>query len=597
MSLAGKYWGLLVAAAFVSGKALSGKDVSPTAHQNTSTSSDLTRVTKAGPSLRLVNGTGRCEGSVEMHHGDLWIPLCPEPWDRVTTTVLCRELGCGAAPGWTGGPEEDPGPGTPSTGPEGQGGPGAGSNHSERLFLRVVCAHPQGGLEDCAVSPQPCPSERAAELNCPAQRKVRLVNGPSRCAGRVEVEDLIGGSWGTVCDDSWDLSEGHVVCRQLECGSAIKVSGEAHFGMGDGPIHLDEVNCTGLEASIWDCPAAMKTDCGHKEDASVVCSDSIGLMPTTATVTEETSPIRAREPMMVTGVVRVTNSDALASRAHSLLILCIFLALVLFGTLLVCGLIVFRVRRKQSMISPDRREASLVGQGTPVLVNHSPQAPTPVLPSTEARSVHQDSTTVPPKAQDSLRYRPIEETTQQNMVQMATLEEVPDSSSIQCYGTQGDTISISSDEDYGNSSPLQKNGTQSIIHPAAPMVNAVPPALSLPIYTRMPWTPPGGQRDQHPGSSTAHAEKDKGQEHVNSRLSAASLPMVPPVPTNHYTKMADDSSSTSSGEDDWYQNWKPPPHSPAPQNLQPCSGTQGVTSDLRKGPSSNDYDDIVSHRL
>lgn len=101
---------------------------------------------------------------------------------------------------------------------------------------------------------------------------LRLVGGLNKCIGRVEM--FYNNEWGTVCDDSWDMSDAMVVCRQLGCGTALSAPGSARFGWGSGRIWLDEVNCTGEENDISQCKA--KTwgvhNCHHGEDAGVVCS-------------------------------------------------------------------------------------------------------------------------------------------------------------------------------------------------------------------------------------------------------------------------------------------------------------------------------------
>ena len=43
------------------------------------------------------------------------------------------------------------------------------------------------------------------------------------------------------------------------------------YGAGTGPIHLDDVQCTGIEASLLDCPSVTFHNCQHFEDVSIGC--------------------------------------------------------------------------------------------------------------------------------------------------------------------------------------------------------------------------------------------------------------------------------------------------------------------------------------
>ncbi|XP_075580936.1 antigen WC1.1-like [Pelecanus crispus] len=213
--------------------------------------------------LRLVGGGSRCDGRVEILQRGTWGRVLDDEWDVREASVVCRQLRCREA-------EKAYNPAKPQrgTGPVGLRG--------------VRCAGHEAELSLCNTSlPESAAAAGIAEdvgVVCAGSRQVRLVKGPGRCAGRVEI--YYQGSWGTVCDDGWDLSDAAIVCQQLGCGGAVEAVGSARFGEGSGQIWLDGVNCSGAEAALWDCPAGSwgQHDCAHKEDAGVVCSDFMALM-------------------------------------------------------------------------------------------------------------------------------------------------------------------------------------------------------------------------------------------------------------------------------------------------------------------------------
>ncbi|XDC54093.1 hypothetical protein R6Z07M_005275 [Ovis aries] len=240
--------------------------------------------------VRLVtNSSSQCEGQVEMNIFGRWRALCASHWSLANANVVCRQLGCGVAIS------------TPN-----------GAEGSDQLWkARFHCSGTESflwkcpvtvlGVPDCSrgntasvicsgnqtqVLPQcdhfvsepagSAASEESAPY-CSDSRQLRLVDGGGPCAGRVEILDQ--GSWGTICDDGWDLDDARVVCRQLGCGEALSVMGSAHFGAGSGPIWLDDLNCTGKESHVWRCPSRGwgRHDCRHKEDAGVICSEFLAL--------------------------------------------------------------------------------------------------------------------------------------------------------------------------------------------------------------------------------------------------------------------------------------------------------------------------------
>ncbi|CAI8002255.1 Deleted in malignant brain tumors 1 protein, partial [Geodia barretti] len=118
------------------------------------------------------------------------------------------------------------------------------------------------------------PREKEDNVTPPPETHLRIVGGNNESEGRVEI--LFNGTWGTICDDSWDIRDAEVVCRNLGFDSATEALSNGYFGPGgfSQPIWLDDVQCFGTEYNLTSCLTSRFGDtshCSHYDDAGVRC--------------------------------------------------------------------------------------------------------------------------------------------------------------------------------------------------------------------------------------------------------------------------------------------------------------------------------------
>ncbi|XP_045395171.1 neurotrypsin-like [Lemur catta] len=216
--------------------------------------------------IRLAGGKGSHEGRLEVYHQGQWGSVSDDGWTVLNTYVVCRQLGF-------------------------KYGKQTSANHFPEsmgpIWLDdVTCSGKETSFLDCSRKPwgrHDCGHRKDVGVSCyPGSEghrlslgfPLRLVYGENKKEGCMEV--FIHGQWGTICDDGWSDKDAAVVCRQLGFKGPARARGVAYFGEGAGPIHVDNVKCTGHERSLADC---IKQDigrhnCRHSEDAGVICDYS-----------------------------------------------------------------------------------------------------------------------------------------------------------------------------------------------------------------------------------------------------------------------------------------------------------------------------------
>lgn len=181
-----------------------------------------------GYDTRLVAGETRCEDTLEGNKGGEWRPLI-DMWGLINPKSfegLCRQLGCAEVTSVS-----------------------TFSQKSHRLVWELPSSC--GGFSLCK-SWNRKKSLRVMNVTC--SEALRLVNGPNRCSGKLEVRS--NESWFSVSASYFDHQAALVTCRTLDCGFPSEYFGRfsRHFASEEHNWN-STFNCEGTEKHLMDCPS------------------------------------------------------------------------------------------------------------------------------------------------------------------------------------------------------------------------------------------------------------------------------------------------------------------------------------------------------
>ncbi|XP_071481643.1 lysyl oxidase homolog 2B-like [Diadema antillarum] len=217
------------------------------------------------PDVRLKAGAQFGEGRLEVFHDGHWGTVCGDEFHLDAATVVCRQLGFGTASEVI----ED--------------ASGFGQGVGPIWLWDVECKGTESSIMECshgAFNRSKCDHSQDLGIRCNipdlgVKDEIRLVSGRFDTEGRVMIR--LNGVWGHVCGGpSWDMADSMVACRQLGLGYAHQpMKSTRYMGRASAPILITQLNCTGQERSLLECPYLLTSNrsCTSDFKAGVLCTN------------------------------------------------------------------------------------------------------------------------------------------------------------------------------------------------------------------------------------------------------------------------------------------------------------------------------------
>ncbi|XP_046574468.1 LOW QUALITY PROTEIN: deleted in malignant brain tumors 1 protein-like [Haliotis rubra] len=218
--------------------------------------------------VRIERGDSKTNGIVKVYNNGVWGAICSKDFDNRDATVICRELGM------TGGLALCCNP--------------YGFNFRRRI-ADLRCTGKENSIRECKFSSRQrtslCYRQNYASVACYndtlSNNYTISLSGGSRYTGQVAL--TFANVEGRVCSDNWDDPDAAVVCSTLGYSKGVAYSHyRSSFSYFDytGPYWTSQVNCTGNETSLRDCPHigwGNVTKCSSGHFGGALCFNNEGL--------------------------------------------------------------------------------------------------------------------------------------------------------------------------------------------------------------------------------------------------------------------------------------------------------------------------------
>lgn len=220
-------------------------------------------------SVRFNTGPNLNAGGLEVYQNGVWYGVCDSDFDAKAALVACRSVKKNFV--------------------DARSIPGSAyGNISVKIGIsRIQCTGKESDLTECKIEVNSvCSSRHYASVYCSnttiEDTGFILRLAPDSLASTVHgiLEVQVNGVWGRVCLHNFDDKDASVACRHFGYDGGVAY---LHIMKNDRPVLMRNIECTGNETNLDQCPHQKTPDLVHcnfrSNDAGVICynrTDNIG---------------------------------------------------------------------------------------------------------------------------------------------------------------------------------------------------------------------------------------------------------------------------------------------------------------------------------